>query len=420
MESGDLWKLILFFVCLVFSAFFSSSETAFIAFPRPRLLRLVNDGNSRANLVSRLIGHPERLLATVLLSNNLTNTAAAALGTALAINLIHNSTVAVLVSTFGVTFLLLVFSETLPKTVAWKRSETVAMTFARPLAIVQWVLSPAVHLLQLITLVFTKMVGISGSAPRDSEQEIRTLITVGAQEGEVEQSEAELLEKVFRFGDQRVMEIMTPRPEIIWIREGTTLKEFLSTYCQYRHTRFPVYTDTTENVIGLISIKDLLQAMGENQMQEDDPVTTLLRPAMVVPETKLVRETFAEMQESGQGMVLTIDEFGGIAGLVTLEQLLEIIVGDVTEEGEPVESSYSLVRDHVYRVDAGMPISEVNGELGLTLPEGQYNTLAGFMLEKLGRVPEPGDWVGHAGLVLTVCEMDGVRIAQVEVEGAWL
>ena len=420
MESGDLWKLVLFFVCLVLSAFFSSSETAFIAFPRPRLLRLVNDGNSRANLVSRLIGHPERLLATVLLSNNLTNTAAAALGTALAINLIHNSTVAVLVSTFGVTFLLLVFSETLPKTVAWKRSETVAMTFARPLALVQWVLSPAVHLLQLITLMFTKMVGISGSAPRDSEQEIRTLITVGAQEGDVEQSEAELLEKVFRFGDQRVMEIMTPRPEIIWIREGTPLKEFLSIYCQYRHTRFPVYTDTTENVIGLISIKDLLQALGENQMQEDDPVTTLLRPAMVVPETKLVRETFAEMQESGQGMVLTIDEFGGIAGLVTLEQLLEVIVGDVTEEGEPVVSAFSLVRDHVYRVDAGMPVSEVNGELGLTLPEGQYNTLAGFMLEKLGRVPEPGDWVAHDGLVLTVCEMDGVRIAQVEVEGTWL
>ena len=395
-------------------------KTAFIAFPRPRLLRLVNDGNSRANLVSRLIGHPERLLATVLLSNNLTNTAAAALGTALAINLIHNSTVAVLVSTFGVTFLLLVFSETLPKTVAWKRSETVAMTFARPLALVQWVLSPAVHLLQLITLMFTKMVGISGSAPRDSEQEIRTLITVGAQEGDVEQSEAELLEKVFRFGDQRVMEIMTPRPEIIWIREGTPLKEFLGIYCQYRHTRFPVYTDTTENVIGLISIKDLLQALGENQMQEDDPVTTLLRPAMVVPETKLVRETFAEMQESGQGMVLTIDEFGGIAGLVTLEQLLEVIVGDVTEEGEPVVPAFSLVRDHVYRVDAGMPVSEVNGELGLTLPEGQYNTLAGFMLEKLGRVPEPGDWVGHDGLVLTVCEMDGVRIAQVEVEGTWL
>ena len=420
MESGDLWKLILFFVCLFFSAFFSSSETAFIAFPRARLLQLVNDGNSKASLVSRLIGHPERLLATVLLSNNLTNTAAAALGTALAISLIPNATIAVLVSTFGVTVLLLVFSETLPKTVAWKRSEMVAMTFARPLALVQWVLAPAVHLLQLITLVFTRMIGISGSAPRDSEQEIRTLITVGAQEGDVEQSEAELLEKVFRFGDQRVMEIMTPRPEIIWIREGTPLKEFLGTYCQYRHTRFPVYRDTTEDVVGLISIKDLLQALGEEQMKEDDPVTTLVRPAMVVPETKLVRETFAEMQESGQGMVLTIDEFGGIAGLVTLEQLLEVIVGDVTEEGESVESSYALVRDHVYRVQAGMAISEVNGELGLTLPEGQYNTLAGFMLERLGRVPEPGDWVDHEGLVLTVQEMDGVRIALVEVEGTWL
>ena len=422
MESGDLWKLILFFVCLFLSAFFSSSETAFIAFPRPRLLQLVNDGNSRATLVSRLIGHPERLLATVLLSNNLTNTAAAALGTALAINLIHNATIAVLVSTFGVTVLLLVFSETLPKTVAWKRSETVAMTFARPLALVQWVLSPAVHLLQLVTLVFTKLIGISGSAPRDSEQEIRTLITVGAQEGDVEQSEAELLEKVFRFGDQRVMEVMTPRPEIIWIREGTPLKEFLSTYCQYRHTRFPVYRDTPEDVIGLISIKDLLQRMGEDNLGPDDSVTSnaLLRTALVVPETKPVRETFAEMQESGQGMVLTIDEFGGIAGLVTLEQLLEIIVGDVTEEGEPAGSGFSLVRDNVYRVDGGMSIGEVNGELGLTLPEGQYNTLAGFMLEKLGRVPEAGDWVGHEGLVLTVYEMDGVRIAQIEVEGTWL
>ena len=416
MEPADLWKLALFAVCLVLSAFFSSSETAFIAFARPRLMQLVNEGNSRAKLVSRLIHHPERLLATVLLSNNLVNTAAAALGTALAISLIHNSTIAVLVATFGVTFLLLVFSETLPKTVAWKRSEGVALTFARPLALVQWFLAPAVNLLQGITLVFTKLVGINSPIPRDSEQEIRTLITVGAQAGEVEASEAALLEKVFRFGDQRVMEIMTPRPDIVWIQDGTSLEEFLETYRNYRHTRFPVYTGTTENVTGLISIKDLLSAMGEGQLGPEDSVTALARSAMFVPETKLVRETFAEMQEAGQGMVLTIDEFGGIAGLVTLEQLLEVIVGDVTEEGEAVETSYSQVRENVYRLDAGVPIGEINDELDLKLPEGQYNTVAGFMLERLGRVPEVGEWVKHEGLTLTVQEMEGVRIALVDVE----
>ncbi len=416
MEPADLWKLALFVVCLVLSAFFSSSETAFIALPRPRLMQLVNEGNSKAKIAARLIQHPERLLATVLLSNNLVNTAAASLGTALAISLIDNSTIAVLVSTFAVTFLLLVFSETLPKTVAWKRSERVSMTFARPLSLVQWLLSPAIHLLQAITMLFTRLAGIHGAIPRDSEQEIRTLITVGAQAGEVEASEAALLEKVFRFGDQRVTEIMSPRPDIIWVPDGTTLSEFLGTYRQYRHTRFPVYTGTTENVTGIISIKDLLSAMGEGQLGPDDSVTTLSRPAMFVPETKPVRETFAEMQEAGQGLVLTIDEFGGIAGLVTLERLLEVIVGDVTEEGDAAETSYSQVQENVYRLDAGVPIAEINDELYLNLPEGQYNTVAGFILEKLGRVPDVGDWVKHEGLTLTVQEMEGVRIAQVDVE----
>ena len=416
MEPADLWKLALFVVCLVLSAFFSSSETAFIALPRPRLMQLVNEGNSKARLVAQLIQHPERLLATVLLSNNLVNTGAAALGTAVAINLIHNSTVAVLVSTFGVTFLLLVFSETLPKTVAWKRSETVSLTFARPLAMVQWSLAPAVHLLHGITLLFTKLVGINSPVPRDSEKEIRTLISVGAQAGEVEASEAVLLEKVFRFGDQRVTEIMSPRPDIVWVQDGTTLTDFLKTYCQFRHTRFPVYTGSTENVTGIISIKDILSAMGEGRLGPDDPVTAQTRAAMFVPETKLVRDTFAEMQEAGQGIVLTIDEFGGIAGLVTLEQLLEVIVGDVTDEGETPESWYSQVRENVYRLDAGVPIAEINDELDLNLPEGQYNTVAGFMLEKLGRVPEVGEWVRHDSLTMTVQEMDGVRIALIDVE----
>ena len=415
MESSDLWQLVLFVVFLILSAFFSSSETAFIALPRAHLMHLANSGNSRARLASRLVQRPERLLATVLLSNNLVNTAAAALGTAIAISLIQNSNIAVLVSTVGVTFLLLVFSETLPKTVAWKRSEQVALTFARPLTLVGWLLYPAIQILQGIMMLFTKLTGIDSAVDRSSEQEIRTLIMVGAQTGEVEVSEAALLEKVFRFGDQQVMDIMTPRPDIVWVQQGTTLSQFLDTYCEYRHTRFPVYEDTVENVTGVLSVKDVLFAIGKGQLGPEDKVTDFQRPAPFVPETKPVRDTFAEMQNGGHGIVLAINEFGGIAGLATLEQLLEIIVGDVGEEGSPLEEVYTEVDENTYKLDARAGIVEINDELSLHLPEGSYQTVAGFMLEQLGYIPSEGDSVEYQNLRLTVTAMDGVRIEQVEV-----
>lgn len=406
----------LFAACMVLSAFFSSSETAFIALSRARLLHLVHSGHPRASLVSRLARQPERLLATVLLSNNLVNTGAAVLGTAIAIDLIADSTIALLVSTFGVTGLLLVFSETLPKTVAWKRAEGVAFAFALPLAIVQWMLFPAIQVLHLITVLFTRMVGISAPVSRNREQEIRTLIRAGVQTGEVEASEAELLEKVFHFGDQRMMEIMTPRPDIVWVRHGTTLGQFLSTYRETRHTRFPVYEGTTENVIGILSVRDLLLGIAEGQFETDDVVTERIRPAMFVPETKRVRDTFVEMQRDRQGMVLTVDEFGGIAGLASLENLLEVIVGDVDEDRLSPSEIYSEVSANVYRVDAGAGIMEINGELGINLPVGQYITVAGLMLDRLGRIPEEGDSIRIGALTLTIKSMDAVRIAEVDIE----
>ncbi|MDA0733161.1 MAG: hemolysin family protein [Chloroflexi bacterium] len=416
MESGDLWMLALLAVCIILSAFFSSSETAFIALSRARLLHLVHTGHPRANLVSRLSRQPERLLATVLLSNNLVNTGAAALGTAIAIDLIDDSTIALLVSTFGVTALLLVFSETLPKSVAWKRAELVAFTFARPLALVQWILFPAIQVLHLMTVLFTRMVGISDPVSRNREQEIRTMIRAGVLTGEVEATEAELLEKVFHFGDQRMMAIMTPRPDIVWVQLGTTLSGFLSIYRENRHSRFPVYEGTTENIVGVLSVKDLLLGIAEGKFKSDDDVVTdHIRPVLFVPETKLVRDTFAEMQRDNQGLVLTVDEFGGIAGLASLEQLLEVIVGDVDEDRLVPEELYTEVSENVYRVDAGAGISEINGDLNLDLPEGQYRTVAGFILERLGRVPVEGDSVEFEGLTLTVQSMDGVRIEEVDI-----
>ena len=248
-----------------------------------------------------------------------------------------------------------------------------------------------------------------------SEEEIRTLIAAGAQTGTVEADEAELLEKVFRFGDRQMLEVITPRTEIIMLEKGTTLGEFLDVYQQYSHTRFPVFEETKENVVGILSVKDVLTGLGSGQIKPEDDVTALLREPHMVPETKSVSDTFAEMRQGRHAMVLTFDEFGGIAGLATTKQLLEDIVGDVGDEGPAPEEVVTPLGEDSYRVDAAVGIFELNEELGLDIPEGDYQTLAGFVLDRLGRIPEIGDEFEYKDLSITVKVMDGVRIDEVEL-----
>jgi putative hemolysin len=400
---------------LILSAFFSASETAFIALPRARLMHLVKTGKAGAGRVSRLIQHPERFLATVLLSNNLVNTAAAALTTVLIVEIIGDPMISALVSTVSITLILLIFCETLPKTIAWRRSEGVAFFASRPLTVVGSALSPVVSVLQGITTMSSRALGITDTSHLVGEEEIRTLIAAGAQTGTMEADEAELLEKVFRFGDRQMREVTTPRPDIVWLEKGTTLTEFLEIYRQYSHTRFPVFEGSKENVIGILSVKDVLTALSSDQIKPEDDVTTLLRDAYIVPETKNVSDTFAEMRQGRRTVVLTFDEFGGIAGLATTKQLLEVIVGQVGDEGPAPEENVVSLGGDTYRVDAAASISEINDELGLDIPEGDYQTMAGFVLHRLGRIPEIEDSLVYGDLVITVKGMDGVRIDELKL-----
>ena len=416
MDIADLSRLIILLVCVALSAFFSASETAFIALSKARLMHLINIGAPGANRVGQLLQRPDKFLATVLLSNNLVNTAVAALGTALAVSLLgSNDYKAVLAATLGVTLVLLVFGEALPKTIAWHSSERVAFAVARPLTLVSATLTPPVRIIQAITSVVIRRMGISVGFDQVGEEEIRGLIAAGAQSGRLAADEAALLEKVFRFGDRQMQEIMTPRPEIVWVERETDFQEFLPIYQEHRHTRFPVYEGTMENVVGVLAIKDVLLAMGRQQLHPQGRVTDLLRPVYFVPETKTVSSTFNEMQLNGYSLVLTVDEFGGISGLATLKQLLEVIVGQVGEEGAIPEVPVVPLDDDTYRIDAAMGITEINEELNLGLPEGDYQTVAGFILDALGRIPEAGDVVEFQGLKLTVNAMDGVRIDKVEL-----
>ena len=280
METGDLWKLVLLSVCLVLSAFFSASETAFIAFPRVRLIHLVKTGKPGIGRVSSLIERPEKFLSTVLLGNNLVNTGAAALATALAISLIGSEGWGLLAATIGITLLLLVFGETLPKTIAWSRAESTAFTVSGPLVVVGWILSPAIRLLQVVSSLVSRTLGTSPLHSQVTEEEIRTMISVGAQAGAVEPTEAEMLEKVFHFGDRQVQEIMTPRTEIIWVEKDISLQAFFGIYSQDTHTRFPVFNGDIENVVGVLSVKDLLQGMAQGELSPDSSISEVRRPAI--------------------------------------------------------------------------------------------------------------------------------------------
>jgi putative hemolysin len=416
MEPPDLWMLALLLVCLLLSAFFSSAETAFIAIPRIRLLHLIQTGHPRATLVSHLIQRPEKLLATILLSNNLVNTAAAALGTAIALSLIQHETLAILVATAGVTALLLVFSETLPKTIAWHRAEPVALAWARPLSMVQIALAPGIWVLQEITTLFTRLLGITPADTTVRDDEIRTMIAVGAKTGGIEAAEATLLEKVFRFGDQQVREVMTPRPEIVWLAQGTSLAHFLSVYSTSSHTRFPIYEGTYENIVGVLSNKDVLLALGRGELKPEDSVTGMLRTAYFVPETKAVGETFAEMQQDRHSLLIAVDEFGSIAGLATRKQLLGVIVGEASGEDDDLsDEDYTTIDKDTFSVTAGVGVSEINEKLGLNIPEGEYQTVAGFILDQLGYIPDSGEILDYEGLQITIKKMNGVRIETVEV-----
>ena len=416
MEESDYIKLGLMVLFLVLSAFFSGTETAFIALQRVRMIHLVNTGVPGAQRVFRMAQHPERLLSTVLLGNNVVNTATAALGTALVISLLDSTVTAVIISTAGVAAMVLVFSEVLPKSLAARHAEKVAFTTVRPLLLLEWLLFPLTWSLRRLSFFAARLFGGAPPSLMITEQEIRSMINAGMETGAVDRSEAEMLEKVFHFGDRQVSEVMTPRPEIIWVEQGANLEQLLSIYSEHHHTRFPVFSDSVDNVLGLLSVKDVVKAMADGQLQPGQVVTDLLRPAHFVPETKTVRSLFSELRERGQSMAMVVDEFGGIAGLATMKQLLMVIVGPVGEEGQPLDQPFTRVGLDTYLLDAGLGIDEVNHLLKIGIPFGDYQSLAGYILDRLGRIPSKGDSLDHRDWRITVTEMDGLKVERVEVK----
>jgi len=408
--------LVLLLACLILSAFFSSSETAFISLQKIRLEHLVDSKVKGAGLVASLMRRPEKFLSVVLLGNTFVNAAAAALATVLARS-VWGEQLGVLIATIGLTIILLILCETTPKTIAANHAERVSLAFARPLGVLSWVLTPFVVVLSWIATGFGKVAG-AAPVPRSlvSEEEIRTMISVGHKEGAVEESEARMLHKVFDFGDRPVREVMVPRPEVVAIERGSTVADFLKLYAEHPLSRLPVFEENMDRVVGILGVKDVLMAEARGAVDKGGLVDDLVRPAYFTPESKRINELFTEMRDKNYRMSVVVDEYGGTAGIVSLSRLVEEIVGPVGDELAEVEKDYEVINEYTFQIDGGMRVEEVNEEMGLELPEGEdYETVAGFVLSLLGHIPKRGEQIRYKGLKVVITEMRGLKIEEVLV-----
>jgi len=415
VDAADSWQLVAFLVCLALSAFFSSAESAFIALPKLRIRYLVESGVKGAERLARLAEKPERFLATVLLGNNLVNIAAATLGTIIAVaafGVVKGPIIAV----FGVTAIILVFGEVIPKTFAVHHAQRLSLIYANPLKIIELCFYPLILALERIGLSLTRIVTVSEEDKKlISEGEILSAISAGESEGVVEEDETEMLHKVFEFTDRPVSKIMVPRTEITWVAQGTKLNDFMNLYTQGRYSRFPVYKDNTDNVVGMLHAKDVLMKLTGGSHSRDSVIDDLMRPAYFVPEGKRLGDLLAEMRDGGHHAAIVVDEFGGIAGMVTLGQLTEEIVGDIRDELTGKGKDFVVTGDSTFQLDGGFRIEEANEELELNLPSGDYETVAGFILSHLGRIPNHGEHFKYQNLKFVITEMRGMKITKVIV-----
>ena len=402
--------LVVLAVSILGYAIVNSIEIAVVGANRIRVHHLAEGGSRAARALERLHREQERFFAAIVLLQNILVVLAAAMGTLVGAEVAEAAGVAA--ATVLVAIGTALFGELIPKVLAARAKEGFALAVALPAEALTQVLGPLVQALGYIPGVLSRaLLGVRLEAgPSVTEAELRMLIGISAEAGSVEEEEAELLDRVFHFGDRRVHEVMVPRTEVVWLPRESRLSDFYAVYAQTPHSRFPVFDESPDNVVGILGIKDVLAALSAGRVTGESGVEALVRPAFFVPETKLIGELFREMQAQGSQMAIAVDEFGGTAGIVTLEQLLEEMVGPMRDELRPAEVEIQAIDEYTTQVDGSLSVEEAREELGIDIPEGPYDTIAGFVLSRLGHIPKEGEQLTVDDQRLTVATMKGPKI----------
>ena len=402
-------------VLLVVSGFFSSSEIAMFAFPNHRIETVAEEGRSGAETLKGLKSNPHRLLVTILVGNNLVNIAMSSIATGL-LALFFSQSQAVFAATFGITALVLLFGESAPKSYAVDNTESWALRTARPLKLAEYVLLPLVVLFDYLTRLVNRVTGGRAAIEEGyiTRDEIRDMIKTGEREGVLAAEEREMLQRTLRFNRTIAKEVMTPRLDMTAVPKESMVDEAIERCIQSGHNRVPVYEGSLDNVIGIVEIADLVRDRHYNA--NDIDLGHLVNPTLHVPESKSVDDLLAEMREQRLDMVIVIDEFGTTEGLVTIEDLVEEIVGEILEGGE--EEPIEFVDDSTALVKGEVNIDIVNEQLELELPEGEeFETIAGFVFNRAGRLVEEGETISYNGLDIRVEEVENTRITWARIAG---
>jgi CBS domain containing-hemolysin-like protein len=431
----DLLKLLGAGLLVLANAFFVAAEFSLVSVRRTRIAELVAHGNASAEVVQKAIENPDRVIAATQLGITLASLGLGWVGEpALAhwilplVNLFPaniqsgvSHSISAGIAFVIITFLHVVVGELAPKSIALQDPERTSMVVARPTLWTEWIFKPVILALNGTGNALLRLIGVkpaSGHELVHSVEELKMLVTASAEGGVVEAEESEMLHAVFDFGELLVRQVMIPRTEMLAIEANASLDEIINTVTKTTYTKLPVYEDDMDQILGILHVKDLLRIMTHPDTQSDETALTarsLVRDTIYVPETLPVNDLLHQFRHNRQHIAIVLDEYGGTAGLVTLEDLLEEIVGEVSDPFDATIPEFQTLPDGTILIDGLALIEEVNQHLGLDLQDPHYDTIAGFMLGRLGRIPKVGDMVEWGGVQLRVESMDGLRIASLSL-----
>ena len=413
MDSSVPIQAVTILILVLLSAFFSSAETSMTAANRIRIHSLAEQGNKRAIILEKIISNSGKMLSTILIGNNIVNIAASSLATTFTMKVFGSMYIGV--ATGVMTLLVLLFGEITPKTIATLKADDLALTYARPIYALMTVLTPVIYIVGKLANGILFLLRVDPNAKKDTitEHELRSMVNVGQENGVIEREEKQMIYNVFDFGDSAAKDVMIPRIDMTFIDVDSTYQELMDIFKEDMHTRFPVYEDNTDNVIGIINIKDLLLYPENEQFS----IRKILREPYFTYEYKRTTDLMMEMRKASVNLAIVLDEYGSTAGLVTLEDLLEEIVGEIRDEydEEPIRE---IQPGREYEVLGSAKLDDVNEALGTKLESEDYDSVGGYIIEQLDCLPREGESVTlEDGMHLVVDELDKNRIELVHI---WL
>lgn len=409
METSDIIQLVIVIILLSASAFFSSAETALMTSNKLRMRNLADNGDKRAAKVLKVTENTDKMLSAILIGNNIVNLTASSISTALTLKIFGSKLVGI--ATGILTFLILVFGEITPKNVASKNAEKMALSYIGVISFLVTLLTPVIFIVNTVAKFVISIFNKNGDDNNAvTEEELRAMVEYSHEEGVIENEEKKMIVNVVDFGDTVAGDIMVPRVDMVMVDEKSSYEEILQVFREERYTRIPVYEETPDNVIGILNVKDFLLI----EDKENFVMKELLREPLYTYEYKKTSALMMDMRKTGANIVIVLDEYGITAGLITLEDMLEEIVGEIRDEFDADEDEgITKVSDLEYLIDGSTNLDDINDRIGLSLSSEEYESIGGLIMEKLGRLPVDGEIINFDNIVLTVKKMDHARIEKV-------